>query len=167
MSMQLFWFRNDLRLEDNTALIQALSEGPTVAIYIATPEQWIAHDDGPIKIDFWRRNLQELIVSLQKINVPLYFFQVPAYADVPDLINKISRAWAIRSLHCNAEYPLNEKKRDEDIAKLCKKNEIDYHCYEDQCLLSPDFVLTGEGSPFKVFTPMQKKSVHYRVSGIG
>ncbi len=158
MSTQLFWFRNDLRIEDNTALIQALDKGPTVAIYIATPEQWIAHDDAPIKIDFWRRNLQELIVSLQQIKVPLYFFQVPAYADVPELVDKISRAWDIHSLHCNAEYPLNERKRDEAIAALCKKNEIGYHCYEDQCLLPPDFVLTAEGSPFKVFTPYAKKS---------
>jgi deoxyribodipyrimidine photo-lyase len=69
MSTQLFWFRNDLRIEDNTALIQAINQGPTVAIYVATPEQWTAHDDAPIKIDFWRRNLQAMLrfLSYSKI----------------------------------------------------------------------------------------------------
>ncbi|MDC1436678.1 DNA photolyase family protein [Gammaproteobacteria bacterium] len=158
MSTQLFWFRNDLRIEDNTALIQAINQGPTVAIYVATPEQWTAHDDAPIKIDFWRRNLQELKKSLQKLNVPLYFFQVPSYAEIPQLFQNILSSWEIQSLHCNAEYPYNERKRDEGIAALCKKDIIEYHCYEDQCLLPPDFVLTAEGSPFKVFTPYAKKS---------
>lgn len=158
MSTQLFWFRNDLRIEDNTALIQALKQGPTVAIYVATPEQWLVHDDAPIKIDFWRRNLQELYVSLQKINVPLLFFQVPTYAELPQLIQNIVGRWEITSLHCNAEYPLNERKRDDKVAAFCKKNEIEFHCYEDQCILPPDFVLTAEGSPFKVFTPYAKKS---------
>ena len=158
MSTQLFWFRNDLRIQDNTALIKALNHGLTIAIYIATPDQWLAHDDAPIKIDFWRRNLQELRTSLQQINVPLYFFQVPTYAELPQLVETILKRWKIQNLYCNAEYPLNERKRDEGIAELCKKNKVEYHCLEDQSLLPPDFVLTGEGSPFKVFTPYAKKS---------
>ncbi|MDG2090482.1 MAG: deoxyribodipyrimidine photo-lyase [Gammaproteobacteria bacterium] len=80
MSLQLVWFRNDLRKEDNTALIQAIDKGPCVAIYIATPDQWQAHDDALIKIDFWRRNLTELQQSLKKIGVSLFYFQVPTYA---------------------------------------------------------------------------------------
>jgi deoxyribodipyrimidine photo-lyase len=157
MITQLFWFRNDLRIEDNTGLIQAINQGPTVAIYVATPEQWLVHDDAPIKIDFWYRNLQELHVGLQQINVPLYFFQVPTYAEIPKLFQNIVKNWKINSIHCNAEYPLNERKRDEDITTFCESNEIEFHCYEDQCLLPPDFVLTAEGSPFKVFTPYARK----------
>jgi len=74
MQTQLCWFRTDLRVRDNPALSNALASGPTRAFYIATPEQWQLHDDAPIKLDFWRRNLIELSSELKKINVELLFF---------------------------------------------------------------------------------------------
>ena len=157
MNLQLVWLRNDLRIEDNTALIQALNAGPVITIYIATPDQWQMHDDAPVKIDFWRRNLQELEVSLQAMNIPLYFFQLATYAEIPDLIEKIIRVWKVSAIHCNAEYPLNERKRDDAVKVVCQNNNTLFQSYEDQCLLPPDFVLNAEGEPFKVFTPFAKK----------
>jgi deoxyribodipyrimidine photo-lyase len=158
MNTQLVWFRNDLRADDNSALIQAMNAGPAVAVYIATPAQWQMHDDAPIKIDFWRRNLQELESSLQAMNVPLYYFQLDSYAEVPALIENILKNWGIAALHCNAEYPVNECVRDDAVKAVCTNNSTTFHIYEDQCLLPPDFVLTAEGNPFKVFTPFAKKS---------
>ena len=57
---QLYWLRTDLRVADNTALTAAMNAGPTLALYLITPEQWRAHDDAPCNIDFWLRNLAEL-----------------------------------------------------------------------------------------------------------
>ncbi|MFP3519618.1 deoxyribodipyrimidine photo-lyase, partial [Pseudomonas sp. SIMBA_077] len=69
--MQLIWLRSDLRLHDNTALCAATQRGPTVAVYLLSPEQWQAHDDAPCKVDFWLRNLQSLSKSLGRLNIPL------------------------------------------------------------------------------------------------
>jgi deoxyribodipyrimidine photo-lyase len=161
MSYQLCWLRADLRMQDNSALIQAIETGPTVVIYIATPEQWQWHDDAPIKIDFWRRNLQVLEQELQAQGIPLICFQVPAYQQIPALITKIIKAWAIQDLHYNIEYPLNESQRDAAVAKVCQQMQVSVHAYEDQCLLPPDLVLTQEGKPFKVFTPYANKCREY------
>lgn len=68
---QLIWFRNDLRINDNTALQAALQAGPTAAVFIITPGQWLAHNDAPCKVDFLLRNLVELEKSLATLNVPL------------------------------------------------------------------------------------------------
>ena len=57
---QLIWLRSDLRTSDNTALASAMAAGPTVAVYLITPGQWLAHDDAACKVDFWLRNLVEL-----------------------------------------------------------------------------------------------------------
>ena len=57
--MQLFWLRSDLRHIDNTALSAAAKRGPTLAVYLISPEQWLAHDDAPSKVDFWLRNLRD------------------------------------------------------------------------------------------------------------
>jgi deoxyribodipyrimidine photo-lyase len=56
--MQLIWLRSDLRHDDNTALSAAASAAPQLAVYLISPEQWLAHDDAPCKVDFWLRNLQ-------------------------------------------------------------------------------------------------------------
>ena len=58
--MQLIWLRSDLRLHDNTALAAAAARGPTVAVCLLSPQQWLEHDDAPCKVDFWLRNLREL-----------------------------------------------------------------------------------------------------------
>ncbi|HEX5843539.1 MAG TPA: deoxyribodipyrimidine photo-lyase, partial [Pseudomonas sp.] len=49
--LQLIWFRTDLRVQDNSALTAAMSSGPTVALYLLSPGQWLSHDDAPSKVD--------------------------------------------------------------------------------------------------------------------
>ena len=58
--MQLIWFRQDLRVQDNTALWHATQAGPCIAFVAISPEQWALHDDAPIKVDFYLRQLQSL-----------------------------------------------------------------------------------------------------------
>lgn len=55
--MQLIWLRTDLRHDDNTAPSAAAKRGPTLAVYLISPEQWLAHDDAPSKVT-WLRNLR-------------------------------------------------------------------------------------------------------------
>ncbi|MGO0763400.1 deoxyribodipyrimidine photo-lyase, partial [Citrobacter freundii] len=49
MTTHLVWFRRDLRLHDNLALAAACRDrsAQVLALYIATPEQWKAHDMAP------------------------------------------------------------------------------------------------------------------------
>ncbi|WP_332874389.1 deoxyribodipyrimidine photo-lyase, partial [Bowmanella yangjiangensis] len=44
---RLMWLRTDLRTQDNTALSEAMLSGPTIALYLITPQQWQRHDDAP------------------------------------------------------------------------------------------------------------------------
>jgi deoxyribodipyrimidine photo-lyase len=161
MKRQLCWLRNDLRISDNSALLEALKRGPTIVIYVATPAQWQVHDDAPIKQDFWRRNLKELMSALASLKVPLRLFQVPDYQSIPVLLEKIIQYWNIEALHYNIDYPLNERRRDELVSALCREKLIRVFAYEDHCLLPPELVLTGQDKPFKVFTPYANKCREY------
>jgi deoxyribodipyrimidine photo-lyase len=51
-TMQLIWLRSDLRLHDNTALTAAAERGPTVAVYLLSPQQWLEHDDAAMQDRF-------------------------------------------------------------------------------------------------------------------
>jgi ATP-dependent DNA helicase RecG len=70
-AMQLIWLRSDLRQHDNTALAAAAARGPTVAVYLLSPQQWLEHDDAACKVDFWLRNLRELSAALGELKVGL------------------------------------------------------------------------------------------------
>jgi deoxyribodipyrimidine photo-lyase len=155
--MNLIWFRTDLRVHDNMALNAALEKGSVVGLYIATPKQWQDHDDAPIKIDFWRRNLEALKQSLSELNIPLIFFQVPDYKAVPEVIRGILSTGQVESLQFNAEYPLNEARRDASVITLAEDHGLYARVYHDQVLLEPGSVLNKSGSHFKVFTPFSKK----------
>ena len=159
MSNQLVWFRNDLRMNDNPALFYASQSGePTIAVYIATPEQWQIHDDAASKIDFWRRNLHCLYDSLAELNITLHFFQVPSYQQVPDLISSICEQWNISQLHFNQQYAVNEQERDQNVVDTCNQIDVQTQSYNEQLLLTPKSIRTKVGEPFKVFTPFAKQA---------
>ena len=88
--MNVVWFRSDLRARDNLALAGALEGGDVVALYIATPGQWQAHDDAPIKLDFWRRNLEALDQTLGALNIPLVTCEVSDYDAVTDVFASVT-----------------------------------------------------------------------------
>ena len=79
--MQLIWLRSDLRLLDNTALSAAAARGPTVAVFLLSPQQWREHDDAPCKVDFWLRNLKVLSRALGQLNIPLLIRNAPHWDD--------------------------------------------------------------------------------------
>ncbi|MES2603712.1 MAG: deoxyribodipyrimidine photo-lyase [Pseudomonadota bacterium] len=154
MSVALHWFRTDLRVEDNPGLLAAQQSGlPVVALYIATPGQWQLHDDAPIKLDFWRRNLLALDAALQKLGIPLLCEQADSYRDIPARFEQLLPALQVAELHCNTEYPLNERKRDEAVAAVCRRQGVQMQQHLDQVLVEPAALLNKSGEPFKVFTP--------------
>ncbi|MFT7687723.1 MAG: deoxyribodipyrimidine photo-lyase [Candidatus Azotimanducaceae bacterium] len=156
--MNLFWFRSDLRAYDNLALSEAIATGnPVTAIYIATPEQWKMHDDAPIKLDFWRRNLLGLEESLKRLGIPLLYFQVASYAEVPHLFKELALSLKFSHLYFNAEYPLNEHRRDGMVETVCLQQGIRINTSHDQVLLQPGSVLNKSVLPFRVFTPFSRK----------
>ena len=112
---QLIWLRSDLRTSDNTALASAMAAGPTVAVYLLTPGQWLAHDDAACKVDFWLRNLVELAGRLQALNVPLLIRDVEEWQAAPDALLKLPEL-AVQRLHYNDEYGVNEQRRDHAVA---------------------------------------------------
>ncbi|MEY4640146.1 MAG: hypothetical protein RLZZ227_140 [Pseudomonadota bacterium] len=153
MSLALHWFRSDFRIHDNTALSAAQAEGPVVALYIATPQQWRAHDDAPVKQDYWRRSLHVLESGLRELGIPLLYMEVPSYTEVPALFARLLGAWRVTALHCNREYPLNEHLRDDAVHAVCRELGVPMKRHDDQVLVAPERVLNQSGAPFKVFTP--------------
>ena len=154
--MQLIWLRSDLRHYDNTALSAAAKRGPTVAVYLISPEQWLAHDDAPCKVDFWLRNLRTLSDSLQQLNIPLLIRTAPAWDQAPAVLLELCQQLGIQAVHANQEYGINETRRDQEVARTVESQGIEFHSYLDQLLFQPGSILTQSGSYFQVFSQFRR-----------
>ncbi|MFK3770930.1 deoxyribodipyrimidine photo-lyase [Pseudomonas sp. NPDC089406] len=154
--MQLIWLRSDLRIDDNTALAAACQRGPTLALWVASPGQWQAHDDAACKVDFWLRNLRQLRQGLQALNIPLLVRHTDTWADVPQTVLEVCRQHGIEAVHWNDEYGVNEADRDQATRQRLQDEGIAAHGHLDQLLFQPGTILTRAGHYFQVFSQFKR-----------
>lgn len=154
--MQLHWFRNDLRTQDNTALLAAAQRGAVLALYVISPQQWQQHDDAPCKIDFWYRNLQQLQVQLARLNIPLLLIQVDVWSQLPERIQQLCQQHGIDAVHANQEYGINEQARDNAVRQHLQAQGVAFHVYNDQLLFPVGSIRNQSGHYFKVFSQFKK-----------
>lgn len=161
--MQLIWFRQDLRIHDHSALYQASHSGQCIALVILSPEQWKLHDDAPIKIDFYLRQLQQLEIELRKLNIPLIVKTIPLWKDIPNQLLELCQTNKIKAVHSHVESGVNEIKRDQRVEKLLIKNAVQFQQYHDRTLFPFGSIRNKSDQPYQVFGAF-KKSVYARLS---
>lgn len=158
----LMWFRSDLRLHDQPALDAAAKDQKgVIALFIATPETWQAHDEADVKINFIFNLLKELQDELQTYNIPLVLLECKIYKEIPAVIEKFCQQHKITDCYFNDQYELDERKRDESVEAKLKDAKIKVHRYHDQVLVPPGMILNGKNEPFKVFTPFKRKWLQF------
>jgi deoxyribodipyrimidine photo-lyase len=152
--MVIFWFRRDLRIEDNTALYHALSDSTEVLpifIFDKNILQELPKDDA--RITFIHKLLQDVNTELKKHNKSLaVFFDTPQ-----NVFKKLIEENAIKAVYTNHDYEPYAIKRDKEIGSLLKEKSIDFHTYKDQVIFEKDEVTKDDGSPYVVYTPYMKK----------
>lgn len=151
--MNLIWFRNDLRVHDNLALIQAMANGACKAIYMPTPKQWASHDVGDIKIAFIQAHINELSDSLAKLGVRLDVLNTDDFDTQISTLNSYCREHKITQVFANSEPELNEVIRDR---KAQQQVDVGFNIYESDVIVAKGTVRAQHGEMFKVFTPFKK-----------
>lgn len=144
-SRSLFIFRQDLRLQDNTGLIEAIRNSEEVfPIFI--------HDDRAIS-DFWiddprfgliREALEGIDKKLQEYN-----WRLTLYSGKPEeIVAQLIGQYSIDAVYCNRSYSPRWKERDDAILAICDNDSIDFHSFQDFLIVEPQ-----ECEQRKVFTP--------------
>lgn len=154
----LVWFRHDLRLSDNPALYHAAERGEgVVALYLVCDAYVTLHGQSPAQRDFIRRHLHKLRDDLAGRNIPLLVARVKQPGQIAPEILAIAQS--VNASHCffNAEYPLNETRRDQAVHQLLSQAGIAVKRFNDRCLIPPGRIRNGQGEPYKVFTAFKKK----------
>lgn len=154
----VIWFKQDLRLQDNTAVAQAWqNHEQVVAVVTATEATWQRHHWSPMKRDLYQRRLNSLAAELAALGVALHVLQVHTYAGVPAALYNFMQQQQAKHLYFNREYPLDEKVRDRAVVGWLQQHGIQSHISDDLLLVAPEQVQTGQGSYYKKFTPFYKR----------
>ncbi len=156
----LVWFRNDLRTRDNPALFEACEAagtGPVHAIYLICDRQARNHGEGDPKLSFLRSTLEVLTTDLDRRGIPLHIRHAPRFADVAEALGGLCRELDAKALYFNAEYPLNEARRDQAVADFCAASGIVCHRLHGDLVLPPGTVVKDDGGPYSVFTPFKRR----------
>ena len=153
----LVWLRQDLRLADNPALAAGQAgSARIVACYLVTPGQWRAHHMAPIQADLIYRRLQFLARSFDALGIPLVVRRVDDFSGVADEITGLCRQWSIASVYCQAQYELNETRRDQAVARQLALAGVGFKQLAGDCLIAPGSLKTCLGGDYRVFTPFKR-----------
>lgn len=154
----LIWFREDLRINDNTALFRAAQkcDSGLIGFYIMNPAMWLKHQMAAVRVEFVLRGLQQLSADLSTLNIPLLIIHSQNIHDTPAEIIKLVNEVKADAVFFNRQYEVNELKRDQAVCDYLKLNNIHCESYDDQTILPPGIVKTQQGEHFKVFTPYKR-----------
>ncbi len=152
--MTVFWFRRDLRLDDNIGLYHALkSDEEVLPIFIFDKNilSQLPKDDA--RVTFIHQRLENIQNELQKIGKSLAVF----YGTPQDVFQKLIAENSIQKIYTNHDYEPYARKRDLELNTLFKENNISFYTCKDQVIFEKNEVQKDDGSPYVVYTPFSKK----------
>ncbi|KAF8621588.1 hypothetical protein AX15_007613 [Amanita polypyramis BW_CC] len=162
-SAVVYWMRmSDLRLNDNRALSLAAQQAaheevPLLALFVLSPEDYVAHDRGSRRIDFTLRNLKTLKRSLSELNIPLYTITHTPRRTLPSQIISLLVHLGCTSIYGNIEYEIDELRRDIAMCESAKHKSIQVIFVHNKCVIDPGLLLTKQHKPYTVFSPYHRK----------
>ena len=146
----LFIFRRDLRIEDNSALNQAIACSKEVLpCFIFDPRQILKHPyQSQPALQFMRQALTDLQQAFQEIGAGLALYDgLPS-----EVIKRVFHEHRIQAVFVNRDYTPFSRMRDEELARICQDLGIAFHVVPDYLLVEPEQALRTNGKPYQVFT---------------
>lgn len=154
-NINIFWFRRDLRLNDNAGLYRALKKGiPVLPIFIFDTSILDKLED---KKD---RRVEFIHNAIQAIHSELIEFKssIQVFYSTPELVFKeLIKTYSIQSVYTNHDYEPYAMERDFHIKRFLETNHISLKTFKDQCIFEKSEITKDDGKPYTIFTPYSRK----------
>ena len=152
--INVFWFRRDLRLSDNTALYHALKAGsPVLPIFIFDTDILNELDRNDARVEFIYLAIQQIEEQLVSVGSSIKLFHNSPIQAYKELVKEFD----IHAVFTNHDYEPYAKQRDEEIKNYLNGHGIEFNTYKDQVVFEKAEVVKDDGLPYTVFTPYSKK----------
>ena len=141
-AVTVFWFRRDLRLDDNAGLFHALKgDFPVLPLFIF--DRHIL-DDLEEKADARVMFLHDTLTALHERLKDKGSSLLVKYGKPEEIWQEVLHDYSVREVYTNHDYEPYAKGRDQAINKLLIKQDIPFRTYKDQVIFEKDEILTGD-----------------------
>lgn len=154
-AINVFWFRRDLRLDDNAGLYHALKAGlPVLPLFIFdTNILEKLENKADARVEFIHQEVERLNTELKEYGSSLLVKHGEPLAVWKDLLKQYS----INAAFTNHDYEPYALQRDKAVDDLLKASKAQLNTYKDVVIFEKDEVVKDDGTPYTVFTPYSRK----------
>lgn len=152
--VNIFWFRRDLRLQNNIGLKVALMDDlPVLPLFIFDDDilEELPQDDA--RVTFIYEVLIDMDASLKKHDSGVLIKK----GKINDVWERLVANFNIEKVFFNRDYEPGAIKRDENVSKFLNSKKIKVKHYKDQVVFEKNQVLKPDGDPYTVYTPYKNK----------
>ena len=155
----IFWFRRDLRFEDNVglyhALYQAKLQGHQVLPLFIFDKNILSQqvEKKDRRVDFIHRT----ILSMQDKLVAKGKSMCVMFGSPIEVFEKLFKLYKVNGVYTNHDYGPKANERDDSSAKLAEQAGATYHHFKDQVIFEKDEVIKDDGKPYTIYTPYANK----------
>jgi len=154
IEVSVFWFRRDLRLEDNVGLNYALKSGlPVIPIFIFDDDILIELPKNDARVTFIYQSLINIQLQLKNHDSSLLIKKGKVIAIWHELIAK----YTVKKAFFNKDYEPYTIKRDNEVIELLNTSNIKTFTFKDQVIFEKNEILKDDGKPYTVFTPYKNR----------
>lgn len=158
MKVSVFWFRRDLRLEDNTALHKALTSGlPVLPLFIFDENILKELKKNDARVSFIYQTLSKINEKLNQRGSSLLCLK----GDPVKVWKEITDRFEIADVYTNKDYEPYAIERDSKIKIELGNKGIQFYSYKDQVIFEENEVVKDDGKPYTVFTPYKNKWLRF------
>jgi deoxyribodipyrimidine photo-lyase len=149
----IVWFRDDLRVADNPALHEAAQRGePVVCLYILDDASPGLRPLGGAARWWLHHSLEALASSLRDAGLELTLRRGAA----ADVIDAVVAETGAKAVFWNRRYGEAERTVDAGIKAALRAAGVEARSSQASLMFEPWTVLTGQGAPYRVFTPFYR-----------
>ncbi|OYU97004.1 MAG: deoxyribodipyrimidine photolyase [Bacteroidetes bacterium B1(2017)] len=151
----VFWFRRDLRLEDNAGLYHALKSGQQVLPLFIFDKDILDHleDKSDKRLAFIYQEIERLHKELTALGSGL----LVKYGKPLEVLSELLKTQTIQAIYTNTDYEPYAIKRDAEVRSLIEQNKGKFYTYKDQCIFEKNEIVKDDGKPYTVFTAYSRK----------
>ena len=152
--INIFWFRRDLRLDDNCGLYHALkSDKKVIPIFIFDEDILSKLPKNDARVSFINQELTNINNELKKVGSSLAVF----HGKPLDIYQELSEKYTIDTVFTNHDYEPYAQKRDSEIKDFLASKSINFKTFKDQVIFERNEIVKKDGTAYKVYTPYSKK----------
>jgi deoxyribodipyrimidine photo-lyase len=154
-TINIFWFRRDLRLDDNAGLFHALQSGQTVLplFIFDTNILGALADKQDARVTFIHNALAELNEQLRTYNSGL----LVRVGTPQEVWAQLLGTYRINAVYTNRDYEPYALARDALVEKMLAQAGVAFRTFKDHVIFEKGEVLKDDGTPYTVFTPYSKR----------